>query len=221
MVRRSGPLILGLTGSIAMGKSETVGMFRRLRVPVFDSDAEVHRLLGQDGPAVGPVSAAFPGVMRAGAIDRQALGEHVFENDSKLCILEEIVHPLVSHARRRFLRIAGVARASVVLVDVPLLFETGGDVNCDAVVVVSAPGFVQRQRAMARPSMSSDKLKAILARQMPDSVKRQRADFVIPTGIGKRTALLAICKILKIITGDALCRHRSWSRRRVLARSCS
>ncbi|PPR32252.1 MAG: Dephospho-CoA kinase [Alphaproteobacteria bacterium MarineAlpha9_Bin5] len=218
---RSGPLILGLTGSIAMGKSEAAGMFRRLRVPVFDSDAEVHRLLGQNGPAVGPVSAAFPGVMRAGAIDRQALGEDVFANDSKLCILEEILHPLVRRARRRFLRKAGAARASVVVVDVPLLFETGGELRCDAVVVVSAPGFVQRQRAMARPSMSADKLEAILARQTPDRVKRQRADFVVSTGIGKRTTLLAIDKILKIITGDALCRHRSRSRRRALARSCS
>lgn len=218
---RSGPLILGLTGSIAMGKSETATMFRRLGVPIFDSDAEVHRLLAQDGPAVGPISAAFPGVTRAGAIDRQALGEHVFANDSRLCILEEIVHPLVSHARRRFLQKAGAARASVVVVDVPLLFETGGEQRCDVVVVVTAPRFVQRQRAMARPSMSVEKLEAILARQTPDRVKRRRADFVISTGIGKRTTLLAIRKILKILTVDALWRHRSRSRRPTDARSCS
>ncbi len=210
---RNEPLILGLTGSIAMGKSETAGMFRRLRVPIFDADEEVHRLLGHSGEALEPVSAAFPGVLKGGAIDRQALSKLVFANNADLRRLEGILHPLVGRARQRFLRRAGGSRASVVVVDVPLLFETRGETRCDAVVVVSAPDFVQRQRAMSRADMTSEKLEAILARQTPDSVKRRRAEFVILTGIGRRAALVAVHKVLRSIRNGA-CSHRRYCRRR-------
>lgn len=191
-----------------MGKSETAGMFRRLRVPIFDADEEVHHLLGQRGKAVELVSAAFPGVSKEGAIDRQALSKLVFANNADLRRLERILHPLVGRARQRFLRRAGGSRVSAVVVDVPLLFETRGEKRCDAVVVVSAPDFVQRQRAMSRADMTSEKLEAILARQTPDSVKRRRADFVILTGIGRRAALVAVVKVLRIIRNGACSRHR-------------
>ena len=206
---RSGPFILGLTGSIAMGKSETAGMFRRLRVPIFDADEEVHHLLGQGGKAVKLVSAAFPSVMKGGAIDRQALGKLVFADSADLRRLEGILHPLVGSARKRFLQRAGGSRVSVVVVDVPLLFETRGETRCDAVVVVSAPDFVQRQRAMSRADMTSDKLEAILALQTPDNVKRRRADFVILTGIGRRAALVGVHKVLRSIRNGA-CSHRRY-----------
>ena len=204
----SGPIILGLTGSIAMGKSETARMFRRLRVPVFDADAEVHHLLSTGGKAVALVSAAFPSVMQGGAIDRTALGKLVFANRSDLRVLEGILHPLVGGARKRFLRRAGGDRVSVVVVDVPLLFETRGDARCDAVVVVSAPDFVQRQRAMARADMTGEKLDAILARQMPDRIKRRKADFIIETGIGRRAAFVEVNKVLRIVrNGDCSSRR--------------
>ena len=196
---RSGPFILGLTGSIAMGKSETASMFRRLRVPIFDADEEVHHLLGQGGKAAELVSAAFPSVMKEGAIDRQALGKLVFASSADLRFLEGILHPLVGRARKRFLRRAAGSRVSVVVVDVPLLFETRGEGRCDAVVVVSAPDFVQRQRAMSRADMTAEKLEAILARQTPDIIKRRRADFVVATGIGRRAALVAVHNILRIV----------------------
>ena len=196
---RSGPFILGLTGSIAMGKSETASMFRRLRVPIFDADEEVHHLLGQGGKAAELVSAAFPSVMKEEAIDRQALGKLVFASSADLRLLEGILHPLVGRARKRFLRRAAGSRVSVVVVDVPLLFETRGEGRCDAVVVVSAPDFVQRQRAMSRADMTAEKLEAILARQTPDIIKRRRADFVVATGIGRRAALVAVHNILRIV----------------------
>lgn len=220
-VAHSRPLVIGLTGSIAMGKSETAQMFRRLRIPVFDADAEVHRLIGKGGPAVAEVGAAFPSAMRGQVINRQALGEHIFANSSGLQVLEGILHPLVANARSRFLQRAGASRASVVVVDVPLLFETGGEHRCDAVVVVSAPGFLQRQRAMARPNMSEGKLDAIKAQQIPDRIKRRRADFVISTGTGKRAVLLAIRRILQTIVAGTRRRRFPRSRRRSLARSRS
>lgn len=190
-----------------MGKSETAGMFRRLRVPIFDADREVHQLLGRGGKAVELVSETFPSVVKEGAIDRQALGKLVFANRADLRLLEGIVHPLVGRSRKRFLRRAGGSRVSVVVVDVPLLFETGGEARCDAVVVVSAPDFVQRQRAMSRPEMNSEKLEAILTRQTPNRIKRRRADFVIETGIGRRAALVAVHEILRIIR-DGACTGR-------------
>ena len=220
-VTHSQPLVIGLTGSIAMGKSVTAQMFRRLRVPVFDADAEVHRLVEKGGQAVAAVGAAFPSAMRGEVIDRQVLGEYIFANSSSLQVLEGILHPLVANARSRFLNRACASRVAIVVVDVPLLFETGGEHRCDAVVVVSAPGFLQRQRAMARPNMSEGKLDAIIAQQIPDRIKRRRADFVISTGTGKRAVLIAIRRILKTIVASTRRQRFPRSRRRSLARSCS
>jgi len=214
------PLIVGLTGSVAMGKTETAQMFRRLRVPVFDADAEVHRILGSGGKAVQLVSAAFPGVLKGDEIDRKALGERVFGSKSDLNVLERIVHPLVNEARRKFLWRAGVRRVALVVMDVPLLFETRGRNRYDFVIVVSAPAFVQRQRAMARSSMNKEKLSNILSRQMPDSLKRRNADFVICTGVGKRAALLSIIRVLRILKGRAFSRQRRERTMVNLARNC-
>ena len=214
------PLIVGLTGSVAMGKTETAQMFRRLRVPVFDADAEVHRILGSGGAAVKRVSASFPGVLRGDAIDRKALGARVFGSKSDLNVLERIVHPLVNEARKNFLCRAGVGRAALVVMDVPLLFETRGSNRYDFVIVVSAPAFVQRQRAMARSNMNKEKLSSILSRQMPDSLKRRNADFVICTGIGKRAARISIIRILRILKGKAFSRQRRESTMVNLARNC-
>ncbi len=182
-------IVLGLTGSIGMGKSEAAKAFRRLGVPVFDADAEVHGLLGPGGRAVAAVEAAFPGVVAQGAVDRPALGGRVFADRAQLDRLEAILHPLVRLAQHRFMSRARAAAAKLVVNDVPLLYETGGERRCDYVAVVSAPACVQRQRVLARPDMSEEKFAAILALQTPDREKRRRADFVIPSGAGKRVSL--------------------------------
>lgn len=190
------PLLLGLTGSIAMGKSETARMFRRLGAPVFDADAEARRALAPGGQAHDAVARAFPEAARGGVVDRGALGARVFGDAAALRRLEGMVHPLVGEARGRFLRAAGALRRRVAVLDIPLLFETGGDARCDFVAVVGAPPGVQRRRALRRPGMTREKLDAILARQMPDREKRRRADFAVPTGLGRRPALLAARGIL-------------------------
>jgi len=197
-------VILGLTGSIGMGKSTAAAMLRDMGVPVYDSDAAVHALLGPGGTAVPDIETAFPGVVRDGAVDRQALGRQVFDDPAALRRLEAIVHPLVRRMEGRFLRRAAAARQSLVVLDIPLLFETGGDVRCDATAVVSAPAFLQRQRVLARPGMTEEKLAGVLARQMPDAEKRRRADFVVPTGLGRRitrTAFASIVASLRRRTG--------------------
>ena len=191
--------ILGLTGSIGMGKSTAAGMLRRLGVPVHDADRVVHRLLGRGGAAVGAVAKAFgAGMIRGGAVDRPKLGAKVFGDGAALKRLEAILHPLVRRAERRFLALAAARRARLVALDIPLLFETGGEARVDATLVVTAPAFLQRLRVLARPGMSAGKLAAILARQTPDAEKRRRADFVIPTGLGKRPALRRLTRIVKI-----------------------
>lgn len=189
-------IVLGLTGSIAMGKSVAVQLFRRRGVWVWDADAVVHRLLGPGGGAVAAIGEAFRGVVRDGAVDRVALGQRVFADDGALHRLEAIVHPLVYADRDRFVGIARRARRALVVLDVPLLFETGGAEVCDAVAVVSAPGFVQRQRLARRPGMSEERIDAILSRQMADSEKRCRADYVIPSGLGRAWAMRAISAII-------------------------
>lgn len=181
--------ILGLTGSIAMGKSTAGQQLRRLGLPLHDSDAVVHRLLAKGGRAVPLIEAAFPGVVVAGGVDRQALGKAVFGAPAALRRLEAILHPLVRRATRQFLARQRRQGRRLVVLDIPLLYETGGEKLCDAVLVVSAPAFLQRQRALARPGMTAEKLAAILARQVPDREKRRRADFVIPTGLGKGFSL--------------------------------
>lgn len=187
-------VILGLTGSVGMGKSATAKMFAEEGVPVHDADAVVHALY--EGAAVAPIEAAFPGTTRDGKVDREELGRRVLGDPEALRRLEAIVHPLVAEARERFLAEAERNGAAVVLLDIPLLYETGGDARCDAVVVVSAPPEVQRRRVLARPGMTEEKFQAILAKQMPDAEKRRRADFVVDTSRGFDAARARVREIL-------------------------
>ena len=175
-------IVIGLTGSVGMGKSTTAALFAREGVPVFDADATVHTLYR--GPAVAPVEAAFPGVTTDGMIDREALGARVIGDAAAMKRLEAIVHPLVRAARQDFLAAARTQGAALAVLDIPLLFETGGDADVDVVVVASAPEPVQKTRVMARPGMTEARFAAILAKQMPDAEKRRRARFVIETGAG-------------------------------------
>ena len=188
--------VLCLTGSVGMGKTTAARMLRRLGVPVHDADAEVHRLLGRGGAAVKAVEAAFPGVKSGKAIDRAALGKLVFGDPKALKRLEGILHPLVRQAERRFLADARRERRKLVVLDIPLLYETKGERRCDGVIVVSAPRAIQRARVLARPGMTKERLAAIEARQMPDREKRRRADIVIETGLGKRHSLQALRRAL-------------------------
>lgn len=188
-------IVLGLTGSIGMGKSTTAAMFEALGAPVYDADAAVHALYAAGGGAVAAVEALFPGVTGAdGAIDRAALASRVVGEPEALKRLEAAVHPLVGAHRAAFFD--RVREAEVVVVDVPLLFETGGERSVDAVAVVSAPADVQRARVLARPGMTSEKLDAILARQLSDAEKRARADFVIDTGRGLDAAREQVAEVL-------------------------
>ena len=194
--------ILGLTGSIGMGKSTVADMFRRLGVPVHDADAEVHALLGPGGAAVAGVAQAFDGVVTgvgaSARVDRKALGAKVFDDAEALARLEAILHPMVREREGRFLRRVRRQGRKVAVLDVPLLFETGGETRCDATVVVSAPDFVQQARVLARPGMTRERLTQILARQTPDAEKRRRADFVVATGLGKATTLRAVAAIVRL-----------------------
>ena len=191
-------IVLGLTGSIGMGKSTVAAMFRRLKVPVFDADAAVHALQAPGGAALPAIDAAFPGVVAGGVLDRAALGGRVFGDAAALDRLQAIVHPLVAAAQTRFLR--RHRRARLVVLDIPLLFEGGGADRCDLVAVVSAPADVQRARVLARPGMTADKLDAILARQLPDADKRARADVVIPTGGSLLATRRAVGKLVTTLT---------------------
>ncbi|SFP56436.1 dephospho-CoA kinase [Sphingomonas rubra] len=173
-------LTVGLTGSIGMGKSTVAAMFAERGVPVFDADAAVHRLQGAGGRLLPAIEAAFPGSTGPGGVDRAGLGAAVLGDDAAMKRLEAIVHPAVAAERAAFL--AEHAAAPLVLFDIPLLFETGGEGRVDLVVVVSAPAEVQRARVLARPGMSEARFAAILARQIPDAEKRARADRVVPTG---------------------------------------
>ena len=170
-------IVLGLTGSIGMGKSTAAAFFAEAGVPVHDADAVVHRL--SEGEAVPAVEAAFPGTTHDGQVDRGRLGQRVLGDPAALKRLEAIVHPLVRRDEKRFLADAEAAGAAVVVLNIPLLFESGGDRRCDAVVVVSAPATMQRERVMSRPGMTEEKLARVLAQQMPDAEKRRRADFVV------------------------------------------
>ncbi|WP_076068753.1 dephospho-CoA kinase [Sphingomonas montana] len=174
-------IVLGLTGSIGMGKSAVAVMFRDHGVPVFDADAAVHRLQAAGGALVPAIEAAFPGTTGAAGVDRGRLGRAVLGDPAALARLEAIVHPAVAAARRDFLN--GQSGSDIVVLDIPLLFEKGGAESVDAVVVVSAPAEVQHARVLARPGMTADRFAAILALQMPDADKRARADFLIDTGI--------------------------------------
>jgi dephospho-CoA kinase len=171
---------IALTGSIGMGKSTVARMFERAGVPVFDADAEVRRLQAPGGALVEAIERRFPGSVRDGGVDRDALSERVLGNPAELAALEAIVHPAVSRERERF--ITDHADAPALLFEIPLLFETGGEGAFDTVIVVSAPSEIQRERVLSRPGMTAEKLDSILARQLPDANKRGRADFVIDTG---------------------------------------
>ena len=187
MKRRSTrPRVIGLTGSIGMGKSTAAAMLREAGLPVFDADAEVHRMMAPGGTAVAPIEAAFPGTVRDGAVNRRALGNLVFADTDALRRLERIVHPMVGRAERAFLRRAARERRRAVVRDVPLLFETGGEKRCDWTVVVSAPARVQAARVLARPGVTRELLESVRAKQTPDAEKRKRADVVVPTGAGRR-----------------------------------
>ncbi len=190
---------IGLTGSIAMGKSTAAKLFRRLRVPVYDADATIHALLAKGGAGVAPVASAFPGVATGGAIDRTKLGKTVFADPASLAKLESILHPLAARARDAFLARHRRNRTKRVVLDVPLLFETGGDKRCDLVVVVSASSALQRMRAAARPGMTAAKLAGILARQMPDALKRRRADVVAVSALGLLPTLRALKRALRSV----------------------
>lgn len=177
-------IILGLTGSIAMGKSETAKLFAAEGVPVFDADAEVHRLYQKDGAAARAVAVRWPEVMADGSVDRAKLSALIVREPHILADIEAIVHPLVQSARGDFLAQCEAAGATIVLLDIPLLYETGRQREVDKVVVVSTPERMQRQRAMARAGMTGEKLDRILRRQLPDAEKRSRADFVVDTSQG-------------------------------------
>src|SRR5690349_10798498 len=185
-------VILGLTGSIGMGKSTAAKMLVRMGVPVHDSDAAVHRLLGRGGAAVPLIDREFPGSVREGAVDRAALGKIVFHDPTALRRLEAILHPLVQCGQRRFLARCAARHAPVAVLDIPLLYETGAERRVDAVICVTAPPAIQRARVLARPGMNSEKLAGILARQTPDREKRRRADFVVSTSLGRAFTLRAL-----------------------------
>jgi dephospho-CoA kinase len=189
--------IIGLTGGIGMGKSTATANFRRLKVPVFDADAAVHVLQAKGGRAVKPIGEAFPGTVRDGRVDREALRRAVLGKPDALKRLERIVHPLVRDAERSFLAAARRRAARLVVLDVPLLFEGGGAGRCDQVVVVTAPAAVQRWRVLRRPGMTPERLEAILARQMPDREKCRRADVLVHTGIGRHAAQRTIRRIVR------------------------
>lgn len=191
--------ILGLTGSIGMGKSTAAAMLRRLGYPVHDADATVHRLMGPGGKAVPAIKAAFPGVVIDGTVSRPLLGQRVFGDKAALKRLETILHPLVRAEEAAFLRRQSRARCRLVVLDIPLLFETGGDRRCDRVAVVSCPAFLQAQRVLARPGMTPQRLAAIRTQQMPDPLKRRRGDFLIRSGAGKGLALRALCRAVTLI----------------------
>jgi dephospho-CoA kinase len=197
------PFVVGLTGSIGMGKTETAKLFARLNIPVYDADAEVHALYGKGGAAVAPIGEAFPGTVREGSVERTALAALVAGNEAAFRRLEGIVHPLVMEARGKFLAEAADKGDALVVLDIPLLFETGGDRQVDAVVVVSAPAHIQRERVLKRPGMTIEKLETIHARQVPDAEKRAKADFVIETDKGLAHAFEEVKRVAAALLARA------------------
>jgi dephospho-CoA kinase len=204
---KNGRFVIGLTGSIGMGKSEAARMLRQAGIPVIDADAEVHKLLAKGGRAVAPIEAAFPGVVKGGAVDRPSLGARVFGDDAALKQLERIIHPMLGRGERAFMARAARDRQPVVARDVPLLFETGGEKRCDMVLVVSAPKHIQTHRVLARPGVTMERLEQIRAKQTPDAVKRRRADHILPSGLGKRVTREALAKALRVARRKAAKRY--------------
>ena len=200
-------VIVGLTGSIGMGKSTAATMLRQMGVPVYDADAAVHALQAPGGAALPPIEAAFPGVVKNGVLDRQALGARVFGDKKALRRLEAIVHPLVAQRQRTFLKRAARRGVPLVVLDIPLLFEGRGERRVDATLVVTAPAFLQRRRVLARPGMTAEKFAGILKQQVPDSLKRRKATVVIPTGLGLAPTRAALGKAVRDLTKK---QGRSW-----------
>ena len=191
-------IVLGLTGSIGMGKSTAAAALRRLGVPLYDADAEIHRMLAKGGAAVGAVEEAFPGVRgEAGAIDRKALGQRVFGRPEELRRLEKILHPMVRAVERKWVARARGRGARLVVLDIPLLFETDRIDRIDGVIVVTAPAWLQRARVMRRPGMSGARLTAILNSQLPDREKRRRADFLVYTGLSRAVAARQLALVVR------------------------
>ncbi len=196
-------IIVGLTGSIGMGKSETAKMFVEEGVPVFDADATVHELQKKDGKALAKIEETFAGSVKEGVLDRAKLGALIFANPDMKKTLEAIMHPMVAEERIAFFKEAEKAKADMVVLDVPLLFETSGDKACHRIVVVSAPAEIQKQRVLARDGMTEDKFNNILQRQVPDAEKRAKADYVIETHKGFEHARNCVKSIIKDIRESA------------------
>ena len=195
--------VIGLTGSIGMGKSTAAAALCRLGIPVHDADAEVHRLLRSDRELIAAIEAAFPGVTGPAGVDRAALGARVFDDAAALRRLEALIHPRVRRREIAFLRRMRAARRAIAVLDIPLLFETGGEARCDAAMVVAAPRFLQEQRVLARRGMTRERLSAIRLRQLSDEEKLRRADVVIPTGLDRRNALRILKRALAVLRDSA------------------
>ena len=204
--------IIGLTGSIGMGKSSVASAFRYCGAAVYDADYTVHSLMAQGGVAVEKVAEAFPDVITNRSVDRQALGEIVYNSKQALETLERILHPLARDMQIRFLRINAKQRNRLVVLDIPLLFEKQLNSFCDSIVVVTAPYFIQSQRVLARPGMTKKRFYNILDNQMPDSEKKKHADFIIQTGLNKKYALSNIRKIMSKCAGK---QNSLWSYHRI------
>ena len=191
-------MILGLTGSIGMGKSTAADNFRRLGIPVHDADKAVHELLAKNGEAAPRIKDLFSDTVNKGTLDRELIAKKVFADAQALARIEEILHPMVRRREQTFLGRAARQGRSQVVLDIPLLFETGGEVRCDAVVTVSAPKFIQQQRVLKRQGMTRERFDTILGRQIPDAEKRRRADFVVLTGLGRDFSLRQIFNLVRI-----------------------
>jgi dephospho-CoA kinase len=213
MPARSGKMIVvGLTGSIGMGKSNAASTLRRLGIPVHDADAAVHALMAPGGRAVAKVAEAFPEALSGNRIDRKILGDLVFGDTPALRRLEAILHPLVRQSSRNFVAAASRRHARIVVLDIPLLYESGGEKSVDAVIVVSASRQIQRQRVLARRGMTEEKFRAILARQVPDIEKRRRADFVVFTGGHRGETFRQLKRIVRLLRSDEMNLLRSHRR---------
>lgn len=204
-------VIVGLTGSIGMGKSETAKMFRRLGIAVYDADAAVHGIYAPGGSAVAPIEEAFPGVTGPNGVDRDALAKRVLNDPAALKKLESIVHPLVGLEQQKFLAQAAAEKAEIIVIDVPLLYETGGQKRVDCVVLVSAPYEMQRERVLARPGMSEEKFQSILAKQVPDAQKREQADYIIDSSKGLEAAMAQVEALIPLLRKVPA---RAWAQRK-------
>lgn len=198
------PFIIGLTGGIGMGKSTAAKILNGFGLPVYNADRAIHDLLRKGGKGVKPVAKLFPEALKRGAMDRKIIGQSVFHHPAKLKRLEKILHPLVHKIEKDFLNQAQTKKAAAVILEIPLLFETGADKRCDIVICVTAPKHVQKTRVLIRKHMTKERFKAILARQMPDAEKRKKADYVVQTGKGyvdTRRQLSKIMDELQVVSG--------------------